>query len=56
MSFPLIPRQWAVTTTDGRRRTTHLLEATTATTAIQSALELAGPGARLVACVRGEKW
>jgi len=52
----MTPRPWAVTTTDGRRRTTHLLEAVTAAAAIQSALELAGPGARLVACLRGGEW
>ncbi len=54
--FPLVPRPWAVTTEAGRVRTTHQLEATTAASAIQGALELAGNGARLVACLREGEW
>ncbi len=54
--FPLTPRSWAVTTEVGTVRTTHQMEATTAAIAIQGALELAGAGAVLVACLRQGEW
>ena len=56
MTLALTPRPWSVTTEAGRVRTTHQLVATTAAIAIQSALELAGTGARLVACLREGEW
>lgn len=54
--FPLTPRPWVVTTEAGSVRTTHHLVATTAASAIQGALELAGNGAVLVACLRQGEW
>jgi len=54
--FPLTPRPWQVTTTIGGKRTTHLVEATTAANAIFSALELSGANSQLVACLRGGEW
>lgn len=54
--FPLVPRPWAVTTQAGSVRTTHQVEAVTMAAAIQGALELAGTGAQLVACLRDGEW
>lgn len=55
-TYPLVPRPWSVTTEVGSVRTTHQLVATTAASAIQGALELAGTGAVLVACLRQGEW
>ncbi len=55
-TYPLVPRPWAVTTERCSVRITHQLEATTAAAAICSALELAGTGAVLVACLREGEW
>ena len=50
--IPPPPRPWRVATTRG----TLDVEATTAAQAILSALELAGPRARLIGCVRVGEW
>lgn len=52
----LTPRPWQVTTTIGNTRTTQQLHATTAAEAILAGLELAGPQAQLVACLREGEW
>ena len=54
--FIVAARPWRVTTQVGTRRTTHEVMAATAAQSIVSALELAGPGARLIGCVRGGEW
>jgi hypothetical protein len=54
--FPLTPRPWSVTTATGCLRTTYQIEAITMAAAICSALELAGTGAQLVACLRAGEW
>ena len=50
--IPPPPRPWRVATTRG----TLDVEATTAAQAILSALEMAGPRARLIGCVRVGEW
>jgi hypothetical protein len=50
--YPLPVRSWRVATTRG----TLDVEASTAAQAILSALELAGPRARLIGCVRVGEW
>jgi hypothetical protein len=50
--MPNMLRPYRVTTTQG----THTLMARTAASAICSALELAGPGARLLSCLQEGEW
>ena len=50
--FPLAPRTWRVVTTTG----TVDVEATDAANAILAGLELTGPGATLVRCLRQGDW
>lgn len=50
------PRPYIVTTALNGQSTTHRVESTTMPTAISSSLELHGPGAVLVTCLRDGEW
>lgn len=53
---PIPPRPYLVTTALNGEMTTRPIESTTMPSAISSSLELHGPGAVLVKCLRDGEW